>query len=312
MLERVIIQNFQSLKKLDLELGKLTVIVGPSSSGKSALMRALRGLASNVRGSSVITTGEKSMSISAYTEDSIVTLQKTATTGKYLLTDRATGKEEKFTTLNQKVPEQITKALNIEPLTTKDASINFAGQFDKPYLLGESAAHVAKVLGDLTNVSTIFEAVRAANKKKLSVNALLKTRQSDLDGLLEQAQLFTGLVALKGAVEASERLLEEAEQLEARQGRLEAAVASLETSAETLENVLALPPAPSLDELEAVYERYTRYKQLVSQWAKAYKSINVSKVAVAQIVAEEEAARDELEIYLHELGICPTCNQKVS
>jgi DNA repair protein SbcC/Rad50 len=260
MLEKLVIHNFQSLKKVELELGKFTVIVGPSSSGKSAVLRAVRALASYARGSSVITSGEKSLAVSAHMQDHIVTFEKTATTGRYLLTDRATGETEKFSKLNQKVPEQITKVLNIQPVTTTDASLNFAGQFDKPYLLGESASHVAKVLGDLTNVSTIFEAVKAANKKKLAVGALLKTRKSDLDGLLEQAQLFAGLAALRDAVQASESLLEQAEALEARQGRLEEVVASLEHSEASLATLQQLPEVPNLDEVEQLHLRYNDFR----------------------------------------------------
>lgn len=310
-LERVVIQNFQSIKKLDLELGKLTVLVGPSSSGKSAFLRAIKALASNVRGSSTITTGAKSLSISAHTEDKIITFQKTASTGKYLLTDKSTGVEDKFTTLNQKVPDQITEALNIQPVTVKEVSINFAGQFDKPYLLGESAAHVAKVLGDLTNVSTIFEAVRAANKKKLATNSLLKTRQMDLEDLLQQAQQFTDLAARRKSLEAAERALEEAEALEARQRRLAQVVASMEVSEGVIQSFTALPEVPSLEELLTLHSRYTRYKEFLKSWAKAYKEINVAELALSQARAEEKLAVEELEDYLHELGICPTCNQPV-
>ena len=43
-LETLEISNFQSVEKADIQLGGFTVIVGPSNSGKSALLRALRAV----------------------------------------------------------------------------------------------------------------------------------------------------------------------------------------------------------------------------------------------------------------------------
>lgn len=312
MLERVIVQNFQSLKKVDLELGRFTVIVGPSSSGKSAFMRALRGLASNIRGSSVITTGEKTTSITAYTEKDVITLQRGATSGKYLLTDRFTGEQQTFTKLAQKVPEKITQALGIQPVTTSESSINFAGQFDKPYLLGEPASQVARVLGDLTNVSTLFEAVREANKKKLAVNSLLKTRKSDLEGLIEQAEAYRGLKSRAAIVEAAERALEEALELQAEADKLEEVISSLEASEAIIASFTELPEAPSLDELESAYQDLLSYKQTVVAWATAKKSMDLAEQQVRDAILAEEKIEEELHAHLAELGTCPTCGQEIS
>jgi len=312
MLERVVIQNFQSLKKLDLELGKFTVIVGPSSSGKSAFLRAMRGLASNIRGSSVITSGEKSLAISLYIENDIITLKKTATTGKYIVVDRSTGEEKPFTKLAQKVPEGVTETLNIQPVTTTEASINFAGQFDKPYLLGESASQVAKVLGDLTNVSSIFEAVRVANKKKLAINSLLKTRQADLNQLKEEAKKFAQLAARKKALEEAEKALEEATELQARQRQLRSVLSSLIDSEGVLASLVELPELPSLDELEALQLDYVKFKNSVVAWAKALKAEKEANEALEQASLLEKESHDQLHTRLQELGKCPTCNQTIS
>src|SRR5512139_766548 len=136
MLTHVEVRNFQSLKKVDIELGGFTVIVGASSSGKTAFMRALRALASNIRGTSFITQGEKKASITAHTDNNIVTLEKGETTGTYKINDKV------YTKLAGGVPEGVSKTLNLQPITTESSSINFAGQFDRPYLLDDSGATV--------------------------------------------------------------------------------------------------------------------------------------------------------------------------
>ncbi len=311
-LERIVIQNFQSLKKVDIELGKFTVITGASSSGKSAFMRALRGLASNVKGTSAITVGEKSLAITAYTDKSIVTLQKTGATGKYLVVDRETGEEEKYTKLAQKVPEDVSSALRIQPVTKDQASINFAGQHDLPYLLGETSGQVARVLGDLTNVSTIFEAVREANRKKSAVSSLLKTRQADLDSIREQAQEFTRLRERIGIVEASEKLLDETSQLSESLLRLEEATASLERSEALLARHVALPPAPSLDELEEAERRFSEIRASVVAWASSQKTLTVALEKLEQAKQAEAIAHQNFHAKLAEVGTCPTCGQEVN
>jgi DNA repair ATPase RecN len=299
------------LKKVDIELGRFTVITGASSSGKSAFMRAVRALSSNVRGSSAITVGEKSMSVSAYTDKNIITLQRTGAAGKYLLVDRSTGEEQKYTKLAQKVPDDITQALRILPVTKDQASINFAGQHDLPYLLGETASQVARVLGDLTNVSTIFEAVREAIKKKTSTSSLLKTRQSDFDLVLEQAQEFSGLREKIVFVDRAEELLEEISEQEGILGQLELLVASLERSEALLSTYKALPDVPSFDSVETSYSFYREAKAEITKWAKANIILKESHAGLEDALVQEEQAHLAFHAKLEELGTCPTCGQEI-
>lgn len=58
MLTSVEIENFQSVRRARLELGRFTVVTGATGSGKSAVLRAIRLLAFNARGTSYIMRGE--------------------------------------------------------------------------------------------------------------------------------------------------------------------------------------------------------------------------------------------------------------
>src|SRR5258708_20568027 len=101
------IRNFQSLKKIDLDLLPLTVIVGPSSSGKSALVRALKVLSSNERGADFITNGESSCSISATCDDWKITFERDVSSGSYRLYDGVNVEEREYTNLTGPIPEYI-------------------------------------------------------------------------------------------------------------------------------------------------------------------------------------------------------------
>ena len=70
MLTSVEIENFQSLRKMSLKLGRFTVVTGATGSGKSSVFRAMELLAFNARGTSYITRGEKTCKVAAGEQES--------------------------------------------------------------------------------------------------------------------------------------------------------------------------------------------------------------------------------------------------
>lgn len=298
------IRGFQSLKQADLDLGTFTVIVGPSSSGKSALIRALRALASNVRGTDVITRGQKQLAITARTDTHVITLERSERESAYRMT-AADGQTSVFTKLGGAVPEQITAALRLDPGTD---SVNFAGQFDKPYLLDESGASIARQLAELTNVNTIFEAVRAANKIRTSALATLRTRQGDLDAvraalrgyltLAEQLRAFVDIQALNDARKA----------LQGRLGRLEAAIRALQLTETTMQKY---KPAdlPDSGHLEEVVQRYLACQTRIQACALASTKQRDARYSLDGLTAHVQVIEKELSEKLADIKVCPTCGQ---
>jgi len=301
------VRNFQSLKHVDLELGTFTVIVGPSSSGKSALIRAFKALASNVRGTSMITRGQKAMAITGRTETHVVTLERTDRSGGYRLADGTTSLA--FTKLGGDVPEHVTQALRIEPVG-EGGSVNFASQFDKPYLLDESGAVVARVLGELTNVTAIFEAVRAANRIRNNASSTLKTRKNDLEEVKARLGAFQGLSARVSALEAADKLDDRRRELIDRLGRLSTAVRVLHVTERAIEKT-RVPDVPDAGPLDAALNRYLDLQAGLRGYLKKLDRLEETKSdvlgAANDVVHFGEALADQLT----EAGVCPTCGQQV-
>lgn len=307
-LERIEIRNFQSLRKVDLDLGELTVIVGASSSGKSALMRAFRALASNVRGSGFITRGQKQAAITVRTKTHTVTLERSETAGTYRLAD-GSGTELTFTKLNGGVPEQITRALRIEPVPSGGSSVNFAAQFDRPYLLDESGANVARVLGELTNVSTIFEAVRNANKRRLAASSLLKTRQADLEVVRGRLLSFQGLTWRRKRLEVAEQLFIKARNLSERIERTERLLGTVQLAEQAQARFAKLPPVPDSTALDTVNNRYldlVAKLRGVAAKTERWRKLDAEMMSGGHVVMDLE---NQLADLLREAGACPTCGQ---
>lgn len=226
MISHIEVRNFQSLHHVELELHPLTVIVGPSSSGKSAFTRALRTLTSNKRGNEFISHGEKICTITAKTERGSVTLKRGKATNDneyVVIPDDDPAAQRTYTKLGGETPQEVSDFLGIQ---SKDP-INYAGQFDKPYLLDPrdaSGGEVARVLGALTNVNVIFEAARESNRRKSSNAATLKTRAADLAAITEKSQSYRALKGQLAAIEIAEKNLDRARSLERIIARLTDAI----------------------------------------------------------------------------------------
>lgn len=212
MIESLHVQHFQSLDDVTLELAPFTVIVGPSSSGKSALTRALNTLIANRRGHAFISHGERIASITAKTSNGTVTLTrgKGTSDNSYVIIpsdpSHPLAPQTTYSKLGGEVPQEVSQFLGIDP---RDP-IAFASQFDKPYLLDDSPAEIARTLGSLTNATVLLEGARESNRRKLDHKRTLTTRQSDLEAITERVPQYRALKTQSAALTAAEQHIESA------------------------------------------------------------------------------------------------------
>ena len=311
MLSQVKIRGFQSLYNVELDLEPFTVIVGPSSSGKSAFVRALKMLTSNSRGSTFISAGEKICTIQATTDAGTVVLKrgKATSDNEYVLVpsgDEAV--QQTFTKLGGETPEEVSKFLGLD---SKDAALHFASQLDKPYLLDDAPNSVARTLGSLTGVNIIFEGARESNRRKLTASSARKTRVEDLEGIKSRVESYRGLKEQLEAIAEAEDLITLARALDKRLERLVAYVDTLEIAEASIARTEAAAnlEVPSMDEYEAAAERLGRFTELLSAVGKAGADIKKWATAVTEATEAEERTLAEYTTALQEAGTCPTCGQ---
>lgn len=152
MLTDLHIRNFQAHASLDLELGKLTVISGPSNTGKSSVVRAARVLLSNPKGD-WYRRGDETVTIQLSTASAIAAFHR-AKQVRYELTD-VRGTSE-FTAVGTSVPDEITAELRVDP------DLQVVDQFAPPFLLSEPPSAVARTFGQLTRADLMMTAVKVA------------------------------------------------------------------------------------------------------------------------------------------------------
>jgi DNA repair exonuclease SbcCD ATPase subunit len=310
------VEDYQAIRKASLKLGRFTVVTGPTGSGKSGLIRAMRLVAFNARGTSYIRHGAKkcAAALGFEREGVVVGIERGARgADKYRVARPADVPDDPvqvdtYTKLAGAVPPDVAKLLGLR-------EINFAGQFDRPYLLTESGGQVARVLGELTNVTLVFDAAREANRRKLETQRDLRQAETLLGDLREQAKGFRGLKDRLAAVtEAAVRLDAMGKITEQRNDLdfLASSWADARHLVEKAEARMAALEVPSAERLEQLQEQLERLRMLSSSWEGVQEDLAAANEAARRWHSAHVEAEEALHEALVAAGTCPTCGQAVS
>ena len=192
MIESIQIKGFQSLHDVSLKLGKLTVVVGSSNAGKSAVIRAIKALVENRRGDSFISDGKKECQVALATDFGSFIWKKTKkSSGTYYFTESDTA----FQQIPQEMAVRLSKLGWIELGKTKLLP-NFQHQLSPPFLLSESDAQKSKVLGEITNANLILLASGHIKRELRSISYQIDFRAGDLNKTKTALLKFEGLDAV--------------------------------------------------------------------------------------------------------------------
>lgn len=303
MISHIDIRNFQSLHHVSLELDRLTVIVGPTSSGKSAFTRAMRTLTSNKRGSDFITHGERITTITARTDKGTVSLKRgkgTADNEYVVIPDANPDEQRTYKKLSGETPQEVSDFLGIESKNP----INYAGQFDKPYLLDDSAGEVARTLGALTNVNVIFEAAAESNRRKNANAATMRTRANDLEAITAKSGQYRALKGQRDALTEAEDALETARGLERRITRLSHAISVHELAEQSIQQLspfldLVVPDEQPIIQAAA---KLTAYRAALVERQQADKHAAATTDALATVTTQLDTVEQEFSSLLGQLG----------
>lgn len=304
MIDKVQVRGFQSLYSLDLELAPFTVLVGPSNSGKSALVRALNTLTTNNSkfGAGVTSFGESVTSVRATVDDTEIAYVRDTKGVSYFLEDK------KFTKLGGKVPDEVALVLRV-------GGINFASQFAIPYLLSESGSSVARTFGELTNVTLLFEAAREGNRRKISSRQTLKTRQEDFERLRPRLEEFSDLKDKLRIQSETEALIEKAELLYSDKTRLASMIETLSTSISALAQVPEVVVLPSLDEVQKLNDVCYRLRTLLNKAKDLIDTVKELTPSLKDLEDSIVVLRDSVEAaqekHFESLKVCPTCGKEL-
>lgn len=192
---RLAIQNYRSIRKADFNLGQITVIIGPSDSGKSNVIRALRDWCYNAVGTGMITKGKSVCRVAlAIDETHKVVFEKSLRDTKrgrarYVMKEGETNETLSFEKIGRTVPEEIQRVTGIRLVTVDDVSIrvNLAEQSEPWFLLSNppwNVGRVSRVVGKISGVDALI----LANKDLSHKRGVIKRERGYAEKRIEERQ----------------------------------------------------------------------------------------------------------------------------
>lgn len=225
LIRKICLENFQSHEYTEIDLSPaLTVIVGESDRGKSAIIRALRWLFLNEpKGSDFIRVGASGCRVTAVFDDGTkVVRERDRSKNRYVVV-YPDGREEIYEGFGSDIPPEVTGLHGICKVRLDDdleVSLNFALQLESPFLLAGAGSTKAKAMGRLHGIHIVDAAVRATVRDITRLQQEEKRLEGHLFALDEQLKEFTDLPDLQARLSRCTGLLKQAEKMRERAARL--------------------------------------------------------------------------------------------
>lgn len=175
MLERLRLVNFQCHTKTTVELSPITVIIGPSDVGKSAVLRAIRWAATNKPlGDAFVKHGEKLAVVGLKVDGQTITRAK-GSENLYKLGDK------EFRAFKDSPPADVLSLLNL-------CEDNFQSQMDPPFWFTLTAGEVARQLNRIVDLGIIDESLSFIGAKARSAVAAVEVVAERIVAIKEEKQ----------------------------------------------------------------------------------------------------------------------------
>lgn len=204
---RLVGRNFQSWRQFDLNVSGFTVVVGSSNRGKTALIRALRGILRNQVSTAFIRHGQKAAELSLEVEKGPTVVLTRGKTTTYTVDG------EDFAKLAGDVPQPLQDLkLHEIPIGTTKLDPSFAGQFDSQFMMNLSPGDLNAVFGLFSNTEQLNQGKKTINLNNTEINAQAKGLAADIQSghtkIASMEQIHDEFESLRPVVEeANQRIV---------------------------------------------------------------------------------------------------------
>ena len=202
------IKGFQAHEDSEIHLGPgLNVITGPTDSGKTAIIRAVRWIAFNEpQGEHFLNkkVGEVEVTLCMSNGIEVTKRRRKGKTSYHVSTI-----PEPFE--KSEVPLEVTQALEIAKQTFGDftTALNFSFQLDPPFLISETASAGAKILGKIAGTEAVDVAIKDVSKDTYAARQDRAQAERDMNRVDEQLGHFIELDNLREQLTLCERQVEQ-------------------------------------------------------------------------------------------------------
>ncbi|MDO5028332.1 MAG: AAA family ATPase [Bacillota bacterium] len=303
-IKKLSLENFQSHKLTVLNFDQgLNAIVGPTDSGKTAILRALKWVLYNEpQGDAFIRQGQSSVSVKLeFTDGIIIERYRTKSKNGYKIT-YANGEEAIFEGFGSQVPEEVYQASQMPKITLRPGetrSLNMAEQLEGPFLLTDNASLKAAALGKLVQADLIDYALGQVNldlrnkkKDQKYLEDQLEKTNKDLEAysyLEDLGRTIKNLETIQDQIKIKNQDLEKLQILDQSYKNLKASITSLRQIKNSLKNldqveIFYLEAANKISKIKTLEEANKAYKE-------NQKRLNITE-KIQKALAQVDQAQD--------------------
>lgn len=292
ILRKLQIRNFRRNKRLDVVLDRVTVFRGPSGSGKSSLIGALKWVTINQpSGTSFIHWGRKRTAVRLRLDKNSIIRTRTDRQNTYHLND------QRFAAFGAGVPAPIAKLLNMGVL-------NFQRQHAGPFWFRETAGEVSRQLNAIVNLELIDKTLANLGKKQRET----KVRLQDVESRIETARGEKRRFAYVRAVESRLRTLNATiEAQKAGRKRAERLSALIEQAKEL--DVLRSRSTPNIRPLLTLCKKYRKGREQYEKLAALFGTAENYEEGMVQLQVALQNNQRNLKRIMGKR--CPLCGNPI-
>ena len=232
MISRIELQNFQSHKSSELLLSPgVNVIVGPSDSGKSAIIRALRWLVWNrPQGDAFRSVWGGITAVVLNTDKHSIIRRKQPQGNSYFLqTYGGAIKDIEFKAFSTEIPEEIVSSLNLN-------DINLQQQLDRPFLLDSTPGEVAQHFNQIAHLDIIDTGIQAVARWVRELEQDIRVAISHKEELEEKLKQYAHLDEFETEVKVLETMETDCVKLQSNSYKLLTHISLIQKIQEQVDN----------------------------------------------------------------------------
>lgn len=275
-------KNFQPWEDFELDIEKLTVIVGPSNKGKSALFRALKGVLRNELPAEFVRIGQdEPMTIEAEVDGHTIKATRSRKGSAKYVVD---GKD--YAKLAGGIPD-VVRDMHFGEVNIGDFSVDpiFSRQNSNQFLIDPvqyKPTEINAILGAFANTEKLDAGKKEANLRISQKNSEAKTLASEIRDSEARKDILTPLAAEAIALAAEvSRLENEIGSVEARLTWVDASL-QIRRKLTPLRELLDYVEVPDLAEVIRTYQQ-TRYLRQACSSAERHRELCLNREAVEQV-----------------------------
>jgi len=286
-LQQLVLRDFQAHAHRKVSFGPgITTIMGPTDTGKSAILRALRWVCLNdFAGDDFVRQGAKraEVKLTGVHGDKTfeITRAKGISTNVYYLDER------EFRAFGNGVPQDIEKLLALSPL-------NFQDQHDPPFWFNETAGEVSRRLNAIVDLSLMDEALGYVGGQIRRAQEERAWQEEKVQSVKRSLETFADLDQRMEDFKRLQDCLAQWQRLSARRGRLE----QLTSEADRITN-LGMP-----------YKRKAKEGMALCQQIEAWQQINARLNRLRSLVEELQKRQAEWSTSPPRLDTLERCYQQ--